>query len=191
MRCSYDGKTYEWRLNGHIGTAGKQSFSYGYAAARMRFQPLRGQHASLWMQPEAPAATEGSALSTGAEIDIIEWFGEEAADEGLCNFVYDYPDDGKADSVTARRTGGCIDNPQRYGADWASKYHVFSVEWTPQRYIFRIDGKETFRTSKGVSGQRQYLILSLLSSDYELARLGDETRLPQHMYVDWVRYWER
>ena len=66
---------------------------------------------------------------------------------------------------------------------------MFSVEWTPESYIFRIDGHETFRTSKGVSGQPEYLILSLLSSDYELANL-DEDKLPQAMSVDWVRYWE-
>lgn len=188
--CTYGGKRYRWRLNGHIGTQGTQSFSYGYAAARIRFQPRPGQHASFWMQPETRTATEGSPLATGAEIDIIEWFGNGSSD-GLCNFVYDYPDDGKADSVTARKSGACVANPRRYGTDWATKYHVFSVEWTPQRYIFRIDGKETYRTSVGVSGQREYLILSLLSSDYELARLGGDHRLPQHMYVDWVRYWER
>ena len=36
---------------------------------------------------------------------------------------------------------------------------------------------------------REYLILSLLSSDYELPDLGGEDRLPQHMYVDWVQFW--
>jgi len=67
---------------------------------------------------------------------------------------------------------------------------VFSVEWTPSRYVFRIDGKETFRTSRGVSGRPEFLILSLLSSDYELGYLGGEARLPQSMKVDWVRFWQ-
>ena len=43
----------------------------------------------------------------------------------------------------------------------------------------------------GVSGQPQYPILSLLSSDYELSQLGSEKKLPQHMYVDWIRVWEQ
>ena len=42
----------------------------------------------------------------------------------------------------------------------------------------------------GISAQPQYPILSLLSSDYELKNLGGETRLPQSMYVDWVRVWQ-
>ena len=67
---------------------------------------------------------------------------------------------------------------------------MFSVEWTPQAYIFRIDGQETWRTRKGVSGQPQYPILSLLASDYELSYMKDR-QLPQHMYVDWLRIWQR
>ena len=56
---------------------------------------------------------------------------------------------------------------------WWDNYHVFSVEWTPTEYVFRIDGRETWRTSEGISHHPQFLILSQLSSDYELA---DEPR---------------
>ncbi len=43
----------------------------------------------------------------------------------------------------------------------------------------------------GVSGQEQFPILSLLSSDYELAQLkGGDKKLPQTMNVDWVRLWQ-
>ena len=188
-KCSYEGDKYAWRLNGHIGTQGAESFKYGYAAARVKFQPRRGQHASFWLQPESRAASEGSAQDTGAEIDVIEWFGENHPQGGLTSFIYYYPDNG-GPGVTAKKVGGYIRKPDRFGGDWASKYHVFSVEWTPSRYVFRIDGKETFRTSQGVSGRPQYLILSLLSSDYELKQLGSDRKLPQTMSVDWVRFWQ-
>ncbi len=56
----------------------------------------------------------------------------------------------------------------------------------PEGYIFRIDGKETGRITKGVSGVAEYPILSLLSSDYELKKMGDEKNLPQTMSVDWI-----
>jgi len=29
----------------------------------------------------------------------------------------------------------------------------------------------------------------MLSSDYELANLGNENLLPQHAYVDWMQIW--
>ncbi len=90
-----------------------------------------------------------------------------------------------------KKVGGWIKKPGQYGGKWSTRYHVFSVEWTPKRYVFRIDGQEIYRTSKGVSGQEQYLILSLLSSDYELSALGGDGKLPQTMDVDWVRTWER
>jgi hypothetical protein len=67
---------------------------------------------------------------------------------------------------------------------------VFSVEWTPSAYIFRIDGQETGRITKGISRVPEYPILSLLSSDYELKKLGDEKNLPQTMQVDWIRTWQ-
>ena len=183
-----DGKDkYAWRLNGHVGTDGAYSMRYGYAAARIKFQPESGQHGAFWMMPERSPDTArvGSASSTGAEIDAIEWFGPDSRD-GLGNFVHYWPQS-EDDPV---KVGDRIKDASRFGRGWASSYHVFSVEWTPSRYVFRIDGQETYRTSRGVSGQPEYLILSLLSSDYELHKIrqGD---LPQTMSVDWVRTWER
>ena len=158
----------KWRANGHISTNGTKSFRYGYAAARIRFQPRRGQHGAFWMQPQTKLATEGSARRTGAEIDVIEWFGGNHPQGGLASFAHDYPKDGKP-GVTPRKTGGFIKNPGRFGSGWAKKFHVFSVEWTPTRYIYRIDGRETFRTGKGVSGRPEFLILSLQSSPLRAA----------------------
>jgi len=178
---------FNYRLNGHISTDGVHDFTYGVAAARMKFQELRGQHASFWLQPttirEATTAKAG-----GSEIDIIEWFGDGGAAGGLASFIYHPSTRGPV------KVGGFIEEPDSYLAGksdrWWKQYHVFSVEWTRKAHIFRIDGRETWRTSAGISGQPQYPILSLLSSDYELENLPREGLLPQHMYVDWVQVWE-
>jgi beta-glucanase (GH16 family) len=179
---------FNYRLNGHISTQGSADLTYGVAAARVKFQQSRGQHGAFWLQPTAPVPGASSATEGGAEIDVIEWFGTGGANGGLTSSVY-YP----TGNGTAK-SGGWIVDPSRYLAGtsdaWWASYHVFSVEWTPQAYVFRIDGRETWRSSEGVSGRPQYLILSLLSSDYELPNLGGEDLLPQHMYVDWVQYWE-
>ena len=55
--------------------------------------------------------------------------------------------------------------------------------------VFRIDGKETGRLRGKVSDVPQFPILSLIAANYEIPKIK-EKRLPQHMYVDWVRVWE-
>jgi hypothetical protein len=175
-----------YRLNGHIQTNGHY-FRYGVLAARIKFQELQGQHGSLWMQPAISESTTDSGKG-GAEIDVIEYFGDGVKNGGLASFIYKLTEDGP------EKVGGQLSDPDQYLTDaedsWFDRYHVFSVEWTPEEYIFRIDGQETFRTSEGISHQPEYPILSLLSSDYELANLGKTSNLPQTMTVDWLRFWE-
>ena len=99
---------------------------------------------------------------TGAEIDIIEYFGDNHPEGGLTSFIYSKNSSGKD-----VKTGSWIKNSTSFLKNrkdgWSKNYHVFSVEWTPSVYIFRIDGKETWRTKVGVSGQQQFPILSVLA----------------------------
>lgn len=187
-RCRIRGRDavagrYAYRLNGHIGTQGGFSFRYGVAAARVRFHRLRGQHGAFWMQP-----VEGMYPGAiGSEIDIVEYFGDNHPRGGLATFVHRY--DGRR-RVTS---GGWVPRSSSYLASrrdgWSRNYHVFSVEWTPRTLVFRIDGQETGRMSDGVSVVRQFPILSLIAADYEIPKIRGR-RLPQHMYVDWIRVWE-
>ena len=176
---------YAYRLNGHISTQNRVSFRYGFAAARVKMHKRRGQHSSFWLQPQV--SRPGSPRTAGAEIDVIEYFGDKHRRGGLTSFIH-WKRDGKV-----VKTGSWIKKPRSFLKNrrdgWSKSYHVFSVEWTPTTYVFRIDGKETWRTRKGVSGQPQYPILSLLSSDYELSYMKDR-QLPQHMSVDWLRIWQ-
>lgn len=172
---------YAYRLNGHIGTDNAFSFRYGVAAARIKFPRLRGQHGSFWMQPVGGMYPGG----TGHEIDVIEFFGGTRNRTGLFSFIHRY----EAGHIV--KTGATIPHTFLHGQrdGWGKSFHVFSVQWKPRSLIFRIDGKETWRIGGRISRVPQYLILSLLSSDYELPLIEDR-QLPQHMDVDWVRIWE-
>jgi len=79
-----------------------------------------------------------------------------------------------------RQIGGPIADPDRYLATradtWWDNFHVFSVEWTPKRYVFRIDGHEVWRTREGVSDVHEFLILSMLSNDFELPLVGSDPK---------------
>ncbi|MDR7255141.1 beta-glucanase (GH16 family) [Nocardioides sp. BE266] len=187
-RCRVKGRDavpgrFAYRLNGHVGTEGEFSFRYGVAAARVKFQRLRGQHGAFWLQ--APGGVYPGA--TGTEIDVVEYFGDHHPQGGLATFMHRYEGRRK---VT---TGGWIPEQASYLANrqdgWSKGYHVFSVEWTPRLLVFRIDGRETGRMRQGVSAVRQFPILSLIAANYEIPKIK-EKRLPQHMYVDWVRVWE-
>jgi hypothetical protein len=188
---------FKYRLNANIGTQSTHTITYGVMAARIKFQPLQGQHASLWMQPfKLSGAT--NAKEAGTEIDVIEWFGKDVPNGGLTSFVYaPTPKGPEKLGLGGAAAGGWIRHPEQYLTsekdDWYKRYHVFSVEWTPLSYIFRIDGQETGRINKGISGVPEYPILSVLSSDYELSKLpgkDEKANLPQTMYVDWIRTWQ-
>lgn len=176
-------KKIAYRLNGHVGTKGMFSFKYGVAAARIKMNKSRGQHASFWSQP----INENGPHTAGHEIDIIEYFGDKHPQGGLTSFIHWYK--GKR----LIKTGSWIKDSTSFLANkrdgWSKNYHVFSVKWTPSSITMYIDGKETWRTSARVSKEQQYLILSLLASDYEALEMKD-SKLPQHMYVDWVKVWE-
>ena len=174
---------FAYRLNGHVGTEGSFGFRYGFAAARVKFHRLRGQHGAFWLQPTG--GIYPGAL--GSEIDVVEYFGDRHPQGGLATFTHRY------DGRRRVSTGGWVPGSSSYLRSrrdgWSRNYHVFSVEWTPTTLVFRIDGKETVRMRGNISAVRQFPILSLIAADYEIPKIRAR-RLPQHMYVDWVRVWE-
>lgn len=180
--CRVGKRSHDFRLNGHVGTEHTYTFTYGYAAARVKFQPARGQHGAFWLQALG-GPQKGGAEKGGAEIDIAEYFGDDHPQGGLTSFTYWLDGKGKA-----HRQGGWIEDLDEYGDGWADQFHIVSVEWTPEEYVFRIDGQITQRLEGPTSGRPTFLVASLLSSDYEIKNLDGD--LPQHMYVDWVRTWE-
>jgi beta-glucanase (GH16 family) len=193
-----NGKAYKFKyyLNGQLSTqSARRPFAqtYGMFAARMKFPEKRGKHGSFWMQPMKRQYLEGNPKDSGAEIDIVEFFGRGYADGGLASFLYNYGvlgRDGKPKKIGGMAPSATRSLPSNDA--WWKNYHVFSLEWNRKRYIFRVDGREHFRTSAGVSGVDEYLILSILSSDWELRdaqKLG--VRPLGTMKVDWVRGWTR
>jgi beta-glucanase (GH16 family) len=170
--------TESYYLNGHIGTQGAYSFRYGVAAARVKFQEPQGMHGAFWLQDSGEA--DGTI---GAEIDTVEFFGKGYAKGGIASFIY--PSQGEEVGGTQPDASKALAGPRD---NWWDRYHVFSVEWTPEAYVFRIDGVETLRVEENVADKKAFLILSLLTSDWELKRMPDSGT--GEMDVDWVRVWQ-
>ena len=175
---------YGFFHNAMIGTSVQDfpgfSATHGIFAARVKFQSGRGQHGSFWLQ-SMPGTSD-----TGAEIDVAEYFGDGRADGGLSNYVHHTAADDTLTSSGGLRTNtkdilGARSTP---GSSW----HVYSVEWTPAGYVFRLDGVPTLTTSKPyVARTPEFMVLSLLTSDWELPAL---TSTRSVMKVDWVRAWQ-
>lgn len=177
--------------NGMISTHKKFEPLYGIIAARIRFPRQQGQHGSLWMQPAAGEKVADNPARSGAEIDIIEWFGTGRKAGGTaCNLYWPGMKDGRLD-MKSNHAGSEADwhHLLPEGQTWSDDFHVFSVEWSPNGYSFRADGHEVSRLAQGVSQVPQYIILSLFSAAWEAPRL-DRSKLPNSMDVDWVRVWQ-
>ena len=177
---------HRYRINGHVST----QYSADFLLRRRRRAdevPAGPRLARVVLAPAARAPHATARRPWGAEIDVVEWYGADDRRGGLTSTVYRPTPDGAKEQI-----GGRFPDTDSFLASrsdrWWRNYHVFSVEWTPTEYVFRIDGRETWRTSEGISHHPQFLILSQLTSDYELA--ANPEAAPQHTYVDWVQFWQ-
>ncbi len=195
-RCKVAGENLRYYLNGQISTDHLDAtgdFTYGTFAARIKFPANRGQHGAFWMQPTKGASDEGTAAASGAEIDVVEFFGKGYQQGGLASFLYNYGvRDRSGDPVKIGELAPAATRMLPTGDAWWKRYHVFSMEWTPNSYTFMVDGRPHFRTKRGVSGVDEYLILSMLTSDWELLQARKLGVSPGGAtQVDWTRVWQR
>jgi beta-glucanase (GH16 family) len=175
----YEGSQY---LTGMIRST--VQFRYGYFEARIRFQKLQGHHGAFWLQSESYGSIVGDPGRSGAEIDIIEFFGNgRISTDAKQNVYYDpyvpgQKQPGDTFEMFYRNNHG--------GVELSEDFHILGLLWTEDEYIFFIDGVETWRTSIGLSHIEEYIVLSLTTSEWENDRL-EVNQLPDEMFVDYVQ----
>lgn len=160
-------------------------FRYGYFEARIQFQRLQGHHGAFWLQSVTYDQYLDDPARSGAEIDIIEFFGEGRTAEDAQHNVYWNP---YASPDLERRQQELFYRDQ-YDAELSQDFHTFGLLWTPDGYVFYIDGVETWRLEEGVSQVPQYMVLSLATSAWENPVLDIEA-LPDALRVDYVRVYQ-
>lgn len=177
-------KTSPYLLQSQLATYPAFRFTYGLAAARIKFSRASGRHSAFWLQVGNTVAGDPAS---GTEIDVVEFFGDKGTPvDRIGSFLHYYDTDGSIVTHGGLMSGAADLKPP--GDTWWDSFHVFSVAWTPSGYVFRVDGREFYREARAISRTPQWLTLSAISSDYEL-----ELVTPQNIYeeteVDWVRVW--
>lgn len=172
IRTFKEGDRY---IDGCVRTLGKFEHTYGYYIARIELQKKPGHWSAFWLMGRGVGKI-GNEGRDGTEIDIMEkpWLDERV------NHALHWDGYGKEhrSAVKESKVPGIMEG-----------FHTYSLLWTPDEYVFYIDGKEMWRTSAGgVCQAPLYIKLSDEIGDWA----GDirKVELPDQFLVDYVRVYD-
>ncbi len=162
---------------GEVNTQKSFSFRYGYVEARMKLPEEQGHWPGIWLMAGS-VKNVGNEGRDGTEIDIVEcpFHGQDKASHALHwdGYGLDHQSSGHHADVPGLQEG----------------FHTFAVNWSPEGYIFFIDGKETWRTDAGgVCRAPLHIILSDEMGGWS-GDPGKAKNLPDRTYIDYIRVWQ-
>ena len=181
-RCP-DGQLRQY-TSGRMNSLGKFAQKYGRFEARVRVPSGKGFWPAFWMMGNDIEKVDWPACG---EIDVMEQIGREPT-----------------------KIFGTIHGPNYWGekgpstvldlgAPVAAGYHVFAVEWEPERIRFFVDGRlYSARTPADIpKGERWvfdhpfFIIVNLAVGGGLPGSPDAQTRFPQEYRVDYVRAFSR
>ena len=166
-----------------VSTEGKFEQAFGRYEARAKLPRSAGWWSAFWLFHRSVHNVDGSGRD-GTEVDIMETFGW--TDKVNHALHWDSYEEDHQWSVFATMRPGI-----------RSGWHTFTLEWYPDKYIFYVDGQETWRTSAG--GVAQVPLWVKLSGEVDTtdgaankwwANVPDPDTFPDKFIVDWVRVYE-
>jgi len=190
-RESYNGFSF---TSAKLKSQGKVQVHFGKIAARIKLPYGKGMWPAFWMLGRD---FDGNNWPAVGEIDIMEMAGGQGGDIGdrivYCTMHWDH-------------NGGYASYGTRYtnSAKLSDDFHIYEIEWTPDRIIGRIDGIQYYYNDffyNGNDGKANnefqfpfYLILNVAVGgtffDPDILNPALVTApMPQSMVVDWVRYY--
>jgi beta-glucanase (GH16 family) len=162
-------------------TRGRQTFTYGRVEVRAKLPRGRGLWPAIWM--------------LGADIDTVGW--PRCGEIDIMEHVGFEP--GRVHGTVHTEAYNHVKGTQR-GAhadvgDLYDTFHVYAVEWRPERIDFLVDGRTYFSFAKEPGGiavwpfdRDHYLILNVAVGGAWGGQQGvDDAAFPQRMTVDYVR----
>ncbi|MFT4833545.1 MAG: beta-glucanase (GH16 family) [Marinoscillum sp.] len=118
------------------------------------------------------------------EIDIVELLGHEPA-KAYSTIHFTNGENGKDEIQTSYEST----------STFSESYHVFGLEWSPESLIFSLDGIQTgampIEDDMKEFLRGFYLIMNVAVGGYWPGDPDNTTVLPQSMFVDYVRVYEK
>lgn len=181
LKEEYNGAHY---TSARIHTEGKIKSAYGYVEARIKCSFGQGMWPAFWLfMPNCIFP------SYYGEIDIFEMIGggpnRDNKVYGTCHF-------GDGAQIISRGGSTLIPWPEKLADD----FHIYAIEWDSTTIKWYFDGNEYFSVDITQADQEelrteQYVILNLAVGGTWPGSPDSTTIFPQHMYVDWVRWWKK
>ena len=168
---------------GMVSTEGRFEQKFGRFEARIKGPKHTGWWGAFWLFSDEVEKVDDSGRD-GTEIDIIELFGGLRSPQHALH----WDGYGKEHKVKGKKLWLLSDTDE---------WHTYALEWTPEAYVFFVDGRETWRTKAGgVSQTPVWLKLSgeIATDDqtqqYWSGKIND-AKYPDHFLVDWVRVYRQ
>jgi beta-glucanase (GH16 family) len=165
---------------GMVRSRGRFGQAFGKYEIRCQFPERSGWWIAFWLMSDTVGNVDNSGRD-GTEIDIMEGFGWTEKMQSALHwdgYGADHKSEGHPTTVTGLLEG----------------YHTFTLEWYPDRYVFLVDGNETWRTAAGgVSQVPAYVKITgeisteSWATNAYWANPQDDAHYPDYFVVDWVR----
>lgn len=169
--------------SGALRTHGKFTQLYGRYEIRCQLPKQQGWWVAFWMMQ----GNVGSILNKGvdgSEVDIMEGFGWT----DKINYAIHY--DGYGDAHKSVGKNELI-------AGIRNGYHIYSMDWYPDKYVFYVDGKERWRsTGGGVCNKPGYVKVTaeISTEDWAINQWWSndpaKATYPDSFKVDYVRVYQ-
>ena len=199
-REDYDGAHY---TSGRVHSMKKGDFLYGRFEIRAKLPRGQGSWAAIWMLPSDPFFY----ATTCKEGD--EWQGSETCDA--------WPKSGEIDIMEhvgyeMGHVHGTVHNEAYYWLKWEQrkgrilledvdqKFHVYALEWSPERIDIFVDDTHYFSYINEGNGweswpyDKPFHLIMNIAVGGAWGRAGgpiDDSIFPQKMFVDYVRVYEK
>ena len=172
-----------------ITTSGKQAWKFGRFEVRARIDTAMGAWPAIWL-----LGTNQEWPSCG-EVDMLEFYRPEKVPSILANVACGTDKKGKAKWDSSKKPLATLLQTDK---DWASKYHVWRMDWTKDSINLYVDDilLNTTLLSEMINAdgsnpflQPQYLLLNLALG----SNGGDpsQSTFPITFEVDYVRVYQQ